>query len=180
MLDIKGPGTVYCIWTTGFGGSDVVKAYIDGETVPRLNMTIANLFAGTNAPLHPSCGRQLRLERRILLVWSRSFDSSIKITATGSAFYHRISHIHAGLKGDSMEHRVQRLTLFKKSGNQLEAIPKEKRQQRRSAIPSIWAPDKPIHYWMSMAPGKSFRSGCIFLRWVIWEETALIIRGLFR
>jgi Protein of unknown function (DUF2961) len=53
MLDQKGPGCVYRIWMTSlqsFFPNEWIKIYFDGAAKPAINMTIGQIFAGTNAP----------------------------------------------------------------------------------------------------------------------------------
>ena len=53
MLDQKGPGCVYRIWMTSlqsFFPNQWIKIYFDGAAKPAINMTIGQIFAGTNAP----------------------------------------------------------------------------------------------------------------------------------
>ena len=60
LLDLKGPGTVYRMWFTGFNPAvDYIQIYFDGEATPRINMLLNNLFSGTNAPfLSPLLGNE--------------------------------------------------------------------------------------------------------------------------
>ncbi len=53
MLNQKGPGCVYRIWMTSlqsFFPNEWIKIYFDGAAKPAINMTIGQIFAGTNAP----------------------------------------------------------------------------------------------------------------------------------
>ena len=70
LLDLIGPGTVYCMWFTAFDEANAnLKVYFNGEVTPRINMLIKDLCAGTNAPfLAPPGWEQLRLQRRVLLL----------------------------------------------------------------------------------------------------------------
>jgi hypothetical protein len=90
MLDLKGPGCLYDIWTTGFNyGSDYLKAYIDGETTPRLSMTMGNLFAGTNAPfISPMANNDAASSGGFYSYVPLPFAQSIKLVSTGSSYYH--------------------------------------------------------------------------------------------
>lgn len=48
--DLKGPGVITRIWGTNLAGDDHIKIYFDGETNPRINMTVTDFFSGTNPP----------------------------------------------------------------------------------------------------------------------------------
>lgn len=53
MLDQKGPGCVYRIWMTSLQSyfpNQWIRIYFDGAAKPAINMTIGQMFAGTNAP----------------------------------------------------------------------------------------------------------------------------------
>ena len=51
LLDLRGPGTVYRMWFTGFVPWDAhLKVYFDGESAPRLDMLISDLVAGDHPP----------------------------------------------------------------------------------------------------------------------------------
>jgi hypothetical protein len=50
VLDARGPGCVYRIWFTGFTASAEIHAYFDDETVPGIDMTLADFFGGRRSP----------------------------------------------------------------------------------------------------------------------------------
>jgi regulation of enolase protein 1 (concanavalin A-like superfamily) len=52
LLDVKGPGTVYRLWFAGDLNLDAtnLKFYFDGETTPRINMLLKDIFDGTISP----------------------------------------------------------------------------------------------------------------------------------
>jgi hypothetical protein len=51
MLDQAGPGTVYRIWVTGFDAATAwLRVYFDGESAPRINLLLRELFSGTRSP----------------------------------------------------------------------------------------------------------------------------------
>ena len=51
MLDQAGPGTVYRIWVTGFDAATAwLRVYLDGESSPRINLLLRELFSGTRSP----------------------------------------------------------------------------------------------------------------------------------
>jgi hypothetical protein len=96
MLDLKGPGTVYRIWTTGQGGSDYIKVYFDGETTPRINMLLNNLFTGTNAPfLSPLVGNNTVSSGGFYCYLPLPFRQSIKIETNGSFYYNIGYHLYS-------------------------------------------------------------------------------------
>lgn len=96
LLDMIGPGTVYRLWFTGFDqATDYVKVYFDGETTPRINMLLANLFSGTNAPfVTPLVGNSTVSSGGFYCYLPLPFNKSIRITsnATSSSFYYNIGY----------------------------------------------------------------------------------------
>src|SRR5690606_12086535 len=47
MMDMKGAGTVYRIWFTGFDAVNAyIKIYFDGEETPRINMPVRDMVWG--------------------------------------------------------------------------------------------------------------------------------------
>jgi len=100
LLDLTGPGTVYRIWFTGFNqAKDYIKVYFDGETAPRINMLLADMFGGTNAPfLAPLVGNDVVSSGGFYCYLPLPFRHSIKITsnATAGSFYYNIGyHIYS-------------------------------------------------------------------------------------
>ena len=94
MLDLKGPGVVYRIWTTGMGSSDYIKAYFNGETTPRINMLWSALYAGTNAPfLAPLVGNNAVSSGGFYCYLPLPFSQSIKIVTNGSFYYNIGYHL---------------------------------------------------------------------------------------
>lgn len=96
MLDLNGPGTVYRIWLTGFDQSrDHIKIYFDGETTPRINLLLKDMFSGVNAPfLAPLAGNDAVSSGGFYCYLPMPFKRSIKITSNGTAgsFYYNIGY----------------------------------------------------------------------------------------
>ena len=60
MLDQEGPGCVYRIWMTSQQAAfpdQWIKVYFNGSPTPAIDMTIGQMFAGTNAPFLAPPGR---------------------------------------------------------------------------------------------------------------------------
>jgi hypothetical protein len=93
MLDLRGSGTVYSMWFTGFDPQTAwLKVYIDGESSPRLNVLLADLFAGK----HPDFRWPLVLDDRassggFVVQVPLPFRERIRVTTNGAGahfFYH--------------------------------------------------------------------------------------------
>lgn len=89
MLDQKGPGTVYRIWATGFNpGSDWIKVYFDGETTPRINMPMRDVFSGTKPPfLAPLVADNTKSSGGFTTYLPLPYAKSIRITTSMSNYY---------------------------------------------------------------------------------------------
>ena len=58
LVDLKGPGTIYRIWTPT-PTDDIVEFYFDGEKSPRVRVPFKDLFTGKVYPfISPLCGRE--------------------------------------------------------------------------------------------------------------------------
>ena len=96
MLDVNGPGTLYRIWCTGFGGSDTIKIYFDGEATPRINTQLNNLFTGTYSPfLAPLVGNNTVSSGGFYCYLPLPFSKSIKIVTSGSFYYNIGYHLYS-------------------------------------------------------------------------------------
>ena len=51
LADVSGPGCIYRLWSANPGGQ--LKIYFDGETTPRIDLPLADLFAGRVPPFLP-------------------------------------------------------------------------------------------------------------------------------
>ena len=61
LLDLNGPGTVYRLWFTGFVPStDYIKVYFDGESTPRINRLLKDVFSGAIPPIKKECASTAR------------------------------------------------------------------------------------------------------------------------
>lgn len=87
LLDIQGPGTVYRLWFTGFDTSvDYIQVFFDGETTPRINLLLNDLFSGTNAPfLSPLVGNEAVSSGGYFCYLPLPFKKSIKIVSNGTS-----------------------------------------------------------------------------------------------
>jgi hypothetical protein len=101
LCDLKGPGTVYRVWVTGFD-RDVarIKFYFDDEATPRVDMLMNDLFVGTRAPfLAPLIGDDTASSGGYYSYLPMSFAHSIRITASGisgTRFYYNVGyHLYA-------------------------------------------------------------------------------------
>ncbi|WP_158557137.1 DUF2961 domain-containing protein [Mucilaginibacter conchicola] len=103
LADIKGPGTIYRIWSTGnIGDTNRIKIYIDGEKVPRINQTF-NAFHNKK-PLRDKPQVGSGAGDNYLAWWSYmpiSFRKSIKIVREGNfrPFYNIGYHTYTTLEG---------------------------------------------------------------------------------
>ncbi len=100
LLDIQGPGTVYRLWFTGFDTSvDYIQVFFDGETTPRINLLLNDLFSGTNAPfLSPLVGNEAVSSGGYFCYLPLPFKKSIKIVSNGTSttFYYNIGcHVYS-------------------------------------------------------------------------------------
>lgn len=100
LLDLKGPGTVYRMWFTGFDPTvDYIQVYFDGETIPRINMLLNDMFIGTNAPfLSPLVGNEAVSSGGYFCYLPLPFKQSIRIVSNGtsSTFYYNLGyHLYA-------------------------------------------------------------------------------------
>ncbi len=100
LLDLQGPGTVYRLWFTGFDPAvDNIQVYFDGETTPRVNMLLNDLFSGTNAPfLSPLVGNEAVSSGGYFCYLPLPFKKSIKIVSNGTSttFYYNIGcHVYS-------------------------------------------------------------------------------------
>ena len=99
LLDLKGAGTVYRMWFTGFDPAvDYIQVYFDGESTPRINMLLNDLFSGTNAPfLSPLVGNEAVSSGGYFCYLPLPFKQSIRIVSNGtsSTFYYNLGcHVY--------------------------------------------------------------------------------------
>src|SRR5579859_5349853 len=96
LLDLQGPGTVYRMWFTGFDPAvDYIQVYFDGETTPRINLLLNDLFRGTNAPfLSPLVGNEAVSSGGYFCYLPLPFKKSIRIVSNGTSttFYYNIGY----------------------------------------------------------------------------------------
>jgi len=100
LLDENGPGTVYRIWFTGFDAAkDWIKVYFDGESTPRIDLPLRDLFSGTNAPfLSPLVGDDAVSSGGFYCYLPLPFKQSIRVTSsgtTGSFYYNFGYHLYS-------------------------------------------------------------------------------------
>ena len=89
MLDQAGPGTVYRIWVTGFDAATAwLRVYFDGESSPRINLLLRELFSGTRSPfLSPLVADNTRSSGGFVCYLPLPYQRSIKITTNLSGYY---------------------------------------------------------------------------------------------
>src|SRR5215218_6532130 len=89
MLDQAGPGTVYRIWVTGFDAATAwLRVYFDGESAPRINLLLRELFSGTRSPfLSPLVADDTRSSGGFVCYLPLPYQRSIKITTNMSGYY---------------------------------------------------------------------------------------------
>jgi hypothetical protein len=95
LLDLKGPGTLYRLWVTGFARDARIKFYFDDEATPRVNLLMNDLFAGTQPPFVPPLVGNNRVSSGGFYSYvPMPFQHGIKITVneTGSLFYYNLGY----------------------------------------------------------------------------------------
>lgn len=99
LCDLRGVGTVYRIWATGFDENFArINIYFDGESTPRVSIMMRDLFVGTNAPfLSPLVGDAGVSSGGYYCYVPMSFNASVRITAnginrTGYNFYYNVGY----------------------------------------------------------------------------------------
>ncbi len=96
LLDLKGPGTIYRLWFTGFDAANAtIKVYFDGSAFPTINRPLSDLFSGNNPPfLAPLVGTDSASSGGFYCYVPFPFHSGIKITSNGagSRFYYNIGY----------------------------------------------------------------------------------------
>ena len=91
MLDQAGPGCVYRIWMTSqqaaFPGQ-WIKVYFNGSATPAIDMSIGQMFAGTNAPfLAPLVAGDLQSSGGYVSYVPLCYRTSVKITTSMNRYY---------------------------------------------------------------------------------------------
>ena len=94
MLDQAGPGTVYRIWVTGFDAATAwLRVYFDGESAPRINLLLRELFSGTRSPfLSPLVADNTRSSGGFVCYLPLPYQQSIKVTTNMSGYYNLGHH----------------------------------------------------------------------------------------
>ncbi|MEV5025673.1 glycoside hydrolase family 172 protein [Paenibacillus sp. LPE1-1-1.1] len=96
MLDLKGPGTIYRMWFTGFNPVDAtIKIYFDGEVDPRVDMPLRDLLSGTNEPfLSPLVVDDTASSGGFVCYLPLPFSESVKVTTNGigDSFFYNIGY----------------------------------------------------------------------------------------
>lgn len=91
MLDQRGPGCVYRIWMTSLQAvfpSDWVKIYFDGNSAPAIDVTMAQMFSGTDPPfLAPLVANNLSSSGGYVSYVPLCYRSSIKIVTNMDRYY---------------------------------------------------------------------------------------------
>lgn len=85
LLDLKGPGTVYRMWFTGFASNTTIKVYFDGSATPTINMPLSKLFDGSTPPfLPPLVATDQASSGGFISYIPLPFHNGIKIASSGS------------------------------------------------------------------------------------------------
>ncbi len=97
LCDLKGAGTIYRLWVTGFNRDAArLKFYFDGETTPRVDMLMNDLFVGTRTPfLAPLIGDDTASSGGYYCYLPMPFANSVRITASGVSgtnFYYNVNY----------------------------------------------------------------------------------------
>lgn len=96
ILDVKGPGTVYRMWFTGFDVDTAnLKIYIDGQEAPVVDSNLWDLLEGKKAPfLSPLAGSDQVSSGGFYSYLPIPFAKSIKITTNGEgpAFFYQFGY----------------------------------------------------------------------------------------
>lgn len=91
MLDQRGPGCVYRILMTSlqkFFPDDWVKIYFDGKSKPSIDMTVRQIFSGTNAPfLAPLVANDTQSSGGNVSYVPLCYHSAIEITTDFDRYY---------------------------------------------------------------------------------------------
>lgn len=91
MLSQQGPGCVYRIWLTSLQTvfpSEWIKIYFDGASKPSIDLTISQIFAGTNAPfLSPLVQDQSGSSGGYVSYVPICYHQSIEITTNTNRYY---------------------------------------------------------------------------------------------
>jgi hypothetical protein len=109
LFDEKGPGCIYRMWmtdTTMLAGAayppmtvpadfttNVLSFYFDGETSPRISMTIADFFSGSTFPfLSPLVGDQKVSSGGFYSYIPITFEKSLKIATQSIPFFYQFTY----------------------------------------------------------------------------------------
>jgi hypothetical protein len=91
MMDQVGPGCVYRIWLTSKQAAfpdQGIKVFFNGSSTPAIDMTIGQVFAGTNAPfLAPLVASNLESSGGYVSYVPLCYSKSIKITTSMNRYY---------------------------------------------------------------------------------------------
>lgn len=96
MLDLKGPGTIYRMWFTGYDPIEAyVKIYFDGEETPRIHMLLSELFSGSKQPFtEPLVVDDTKSSGGFVSYLPLPYAKSIKITTNGrgASFFYNLGY----------------------------------------------------------------------------------------
>ncbi len=94
MADIRGPGAVYRLWTTGQDGNAMIKFYLDGAETPQINLSFNSFYNGITAPfLSPLNGDNLKSSGGFYSYLPITFSNSCRITSTDNNLYYNVGMI---------------------------------------------------------------------------------------
>jgi hypothetical protein len=96
LMDARGPGCVYRLWFTNFSSQDMIHVYVDDEPTPRIDMRLATVFGGQNAPFTAPLVRDANASSGGFISYvPLPYASSIRITATPNSYYYYNIDYHA-------------------------------------------------------------------------------------
>ena len=106
MFDEIGAGCIYRFWVT-YSSKDTAYAaerlrfYFDGETVPRIDMSIADFFSGTNAPfLFPLTGPFNKSSNGCYSYIPIPYETRLKVTFSRRPLFYNITyHVYDSATG---------------------------------------------------------------------------------
>ncbi|MCK5852916.1 DUF2961 domain-containing protein, partial [bacterium] len=91
MADIRGPGSVYRLWTTGQDGNTIIRFYLDGAAAPQINLSFNSFYNGITSPfLSPLNGDWLKSSGGFYSYLPITFSNSCRITTTDNNLYYNV------------------------------------------------------------------------------------------
>lgn len=93
MLDTKGPGVITRLWLTNASPNHRVRVYVDGETAPRIDMTVTELFSGAIHPfIWPLVGNDTVSSGGYYCYVPIPYSSGCRVTTTCKDLYYNVQY----------------------------------------------------------------------------------------